>query len=390
MKTKLLLLFGFLTASVGFSQQLTVSPNPFDEDEKITITASGLTWDSAGNGDVYLWAWYYDANGNFAGNPPQTGSDFGNSPETAKFVDNGDGTFSYTFTPTMFYNATGITRIGLLAKSKDGTSQTPDSLFDVGRFQLTLNSPANSTTILDAAGNFSINATSSIDADFQLFANEKLVNSQKGITAYSYDFALSKKTDFRLVATEIGGTATKKVSFNVLLKPSVTEAPVPDGMQDGFNFDPANPGTATFVLFAPAKKFVHLIGNFNGNDWTVSEDYLLKKDSANDRFWITVNFNADSPKNLEYQYVVEYSIRIADPYSTLILDEYNDKDIKPVTYPNIPAYPLGKTSRAVSYIQLNERPYAWQVTDFKPAVKENLVIYEILVRDFDAGHSFKT
>lgn len=87
--------------------------------------------------------------------------------------------------------------------------------------------------------------------------------------------------------------------------------------------------------------------------------------------------------------MVENTLRIADPYSTMILDEYNDKDIEQAVYPNIPAYPVGKTSQAVSYVQLDEAAYTWQVNDFAPVAKEKLVIYEILVRDFDASHDFK-
>ncbi|MGB3773843.1 MAG: hypothetical protein WA951_01175, partial [Leeuwenhoekiella sp.] len=73
MKTKLSFLFAFLLSAVAIAQQITVAPNPFDEDEEITLTLSGIDVPAAwGTSDVYLWAWYFDSGGNFVGNPDAT------------------------------------------------------------------------------------------------------------------------------------------------------------------------------------------------------------------------------------------------------------------------------------------------------------------------------
>lgn len=101
-KKTALLLFYWLPI-IGIGQTVTLSPNPFEENREITITVSDFepqaSWSVP---DIYLWAWYFDENEEFAGNSSATGSDFSNSPETAKFTDNGDGTYSYSFTPTTF------------------------------------------------------------------------------------------------------------------------------------------------------------------------------------------------------------------------------------------------------------------------------------------------
>ena len=34
-------------------------------------------------------------------------------------------------------------------------------------------------------------------------------------------------------------------------------------------------------------------------------------------------------------------------------------------------------------------PYTWQVTDSSKAIKEDLIIYELLIRDFDADRNFQ-
>lgn len=168
-------------------------------------------------------------------------------------------------------------------------------------------------------------------------------------------------------------------------KPPVTEAPVPAGMLDGLNLDPNDPGRATFVLFAPGKEFVYLVGSFN--NWSTESAYLLKKDSSKDRFWIELT--GLSPGIHQYQYLIDGSMRVADPYSMGILDEFNDQYIDDLTYPNLPAYPTGSTSHAVSFFDTAKDDYNWKITDFKSPEKTDLVIYEILLRDFDALHSFQ-
>jgi glycosidase len=186
------------------------------------------------------------------------------------------------------------------------------------------------------------------------------------------------------------GTGDKKSQdalYNVgqVEVPPVTEAPVPNGMLDGINLNPADPTKVILVLYAPMKEFVYLIGDFN--DWQKNDNYLLKKDSAKNRFWIELA-GLTPEFDHKYQYLVDGTMRIADPYSTVILDESNDQFIDAVTYPNLPAYPAGKTSHAVTLLRTGEEVYNWEATDFEGPAKTDLVIYELLIRDFDALHSF--
>ncbi|MEC8831710.1 MAG: alpha-amylase family glycosyl hydrolase, partial [Bacteroidota bacterium] len=142
---------------------------------------------------------------------------------------------------------------------------------------------------------------------------------------------------------------------------------------------------ATLVLFAPGKEVVHLIGDFN--NWTLSDEYLLKKDSAQDRFWIELT-GLSAQTNHMYQYVVDGEITVADPYSTLILDEDNDPYINNITYPNLPAYPSGQTEHAVTVLRTGDPDYTWTNNSYTLPSKTDLVVYELLIRDFDELHSF--
>ena len=79
----------------------------------------------------------------------------------------------------------------------------------------------------------------------------------------------------------------KVVQIGTVEIPPVTEAPVPAGMMDGINLDPNDNTKATLVLYAPLKTFVYLLGDFN--NWQKDANYLLKKDSAKNRFWIELS-----------------------------------------------------------------------------------------------------
>ncbi|WP_035085854.1 alpha-amylase family glycosyl hydrolase [Aquimarina latercula] len=393
MKKFTLLFMFFLGLIMSNAQQqnatFTITPSAFNEDDEITITVSGVDLSAWGTTDLYLWAWYFDSpTATAAINSPNNGdwTDSSNSAQPQVFNDNGNGTYSITLTPTTFYGATGIDRIGMLAKAQDGTgdNKTQDNVVNVGIFQLTLDAPTESVSIIDNGNDLTITATSTVNADFELFANGTSVNTQANITNYTTNYTITEGVDFELVATETGTTNSLSETFSAITTPVVTEAPVPAGMKDGLNL---NGTSATFVLYAPAKNYVHLKGNFNNNDWTLDNTYLLNKDSTQDRFWITLD-NLTDNADILYQYVVDASISVADPYSTLILSEFNDVFIDNVTFPDLPSYPTGKTNDAVSWFKTGEADYIWQTTNFQRPEVTDLVIYELLIRDFDALHSF--
>ncbi|MBK5721303.1 alpha-amylase [Dysgonomonas sp. Marseille-P4677] len=136
-----------------------------------------------------------------------------------------------------------------------------------------------------------------------------------------------------------------------------------------------------FVLFAPAKESVYLIGDFN--NWQVSESYRMNKDG--DRFWIKIG---GLQKGKEYicQYLIDNSIRIADPYADKISDPVNDKYIEADIYPNL-ITPSTHTTGLSMVVNTSPVIYSWKVPDFKLQDATNMVIYEVLIRDFTEKRS---
>ena len=380
--------------NAGFS----INPNPFEESQQITITLSGIDLSAWGNPDaIYLWTWYVPS-----GSTSDVGSDnngtWDNSSETMRMTNNGDGTFSYTMTPTNFFGVTNIKQLGMLAKTKvggSGTSEnkTADFLFDVGLFELNLTSPQKSEIVVSYQSGGLIAANSSITATFTLKANGIVVKTSSGTSFSHYAIGLTEHTDFELSATD--GNSTQTIPFKVFVKPqSLNEVSVPIGMEDGINFHENDASKATLVLSAPTKDFVYVSGSFN--NYNPGEEFLMNQDPTTGKFWLEINNLIPTQINTYQYWVYDVSpvtdspqiVKTADPYSTLVLSPFDDDYIPETTYPDLPSYPTGQ-SREVTVLQTGQSEYNWQVTNFNKPAKEDLVIYELLIRDFDQNRSFQ-
>ncbi|WP_142785124.1 alpha-amylase family glycosyl hydrolase [Changchengzhania lutea] len=392
---KLYLILLLFVSTITSGQVITVTPSAFEVEQSITITVDVNSNATDCNGfaspsKVYMHsgigddsnAWGFSVVGNW-----------GQGDGIGLMTNNGDGTWSITMTPKTYYNLSDVdagnaTMLGMVFRNEDGTQELKDNgcsdfFINIGAFQLALNSPTDDITILNAGESLSINATTSLTANFVLKANGTQVDAQNNITNYTYNFVVNENTLFVLEATE--GTNLLSKNFQAVVSPTVTEAPVPSGLKDGINLDPNNNTKATLVLYAPNKTFVHVIGDFN--NWTIDDNYVMNKDSANNRFWIELTGLTPQFDHM-YQYLVDFEINIADPYSTLILDEGDDPFINNTTFPNLPVYPSGLTTEAITLLRTGDPDFNWQVTNFQKPEKTDLVIYELLVRDFDELHSF--
>ncbi|MDR1526418.1 MAG: alpha-amylase [Dysgonamonadaceae bacterium] len=164
--------------------------------------------------------------------------------------------------------------------------------------------------------------------------------------------------------------------------PDTPSSPLPAHLRDGITR--ISDDSLAFVLFAPKKQSVYLIGDFN--DWTVSEAYKMDKDG--DRFWIQIG-NLDRNKAYVCQYLIDQTIRIADPYAHTIADPWNDKDIPSAIYPNMIPYPTGQTTEIAMVVTTQPDQYSWKIPDYTVNNPQNIVIYEILIRDFTEQRSIK-
>ncbi|WP_343696512.1 alpha-amylase family glycosyl hydrolase [Flavobacterium sp.] len=403
---KTLLLFFLLLSVFSFAQQQTVtysvSPASFEETTSITITINGSSINEATWGvtdhSLYMWAWAFDTNDTTQKGTPDNGS-WENSTEASKFTYNSaTDTYTKTIVPTTYYNTTGIGRIGFLIKAKNGTGdkKSQDILVEVGSFQVTLTSPIeNSATIISSGSNFNITATNTNGAaSYSLKANGVVINTNSSTSSYSYMASgLTNNQSYELLATQSGVTISKK--FSVVVNPNTVSEAMPAGLVDGINYNAADATKATLVLDAPLKDFVYVAGSFN--NWQPTSAYAMKKDPTSGKFWLEITGLVSGVNNTYQYWVVDTTplanspslVKTADPYSTLVLSPYDDSGIPAASYPNIPSYPAGQQFE-VTVLKTGQTPYNWQVTNFVKPAKEKLVVYEVLVRDFDAARNYQS
>ncbi|RPH03692.1 MAG: T9SS C-terminal target domain-containing protein [bacterium TMED144] len=177
------------------------------------------------------------------------------------------------------------------------------------------------------------------------------------------------------------------LSFQIIYNDDVIVESLPMGVKDGINYN--KDGSVTLVLHAPFKDFVYALGDFN--NWEIDSNYLMKRTSYDNdtRWWITVN-NLQSNKEYLFQYLVDGKLRIADPYTEKVVDPMNDIFIPKTVYPDPISYPFEKTNQIASVIQPGKEDYIWKSLNYNTPSKNDLIIYEILVRDFVQDHHYLT
>ena len=404
-KIILLVSLFFSIIAIGQQQSITyaVSPATFEETTSITITVNGSSvnegvWGVTGNA-LYIWTWSFDINDANSIDCPTNGI-WNASNEANRFTYNSaTDTYTKTFTPNVFYNRNGIGKIGFLVKAKDGTGdkKSQDNFVEVGAYQVTLTAPAeNSSTIIASGGSLTISATNTGgNASYVLKANGTNLNTNAATSSYSYNHTnITGNQNYELQVTQGTTVITKK--FGAVVNPGTVSESMPAGLLDGINYNAADATKATLVLDAPFKDFVYVAGSFNS--WQPTASYAMKKDPVSGKFWLELT-GLVSGTNYMYQYwVVDATpiagtpslVKTADPYSTLVLSPYDDPFIPSSKYPNLPVYPVGQ-DREVTVLQTGKTPYAWSsaTTNFVKPAKENLVVYELLVRDFDANRSYQ-
>ncbi|MBC7418708.1 MAG: alpha-amylase, partial [Pedobacter sp.] len=155
-------------------------------------------------------------------------------------------------------------------------------------------------------------------------------------------------------ACKKGGAGSTDQPVTPVMPPPVN-LELPTGAKDGVAF--VNNGTSAIItLYAPGKKSVSVIGEFN--EWSASANAM--KNTSDGKTWFVQIDNLDPNKEYAYQFLVDGTLKVADPYCEKVLDPDNDKYISATTYPNLKAYPTGKTTGIVSVMQANQPTYNWK------------------------------
>ncbi len=168
--------------------------------------------------------------------------------------------------------------------------------------------------------------------------------------------------------------------------PKAVEASLPAGVREGININPLDK-SVTLVLADTDKNGsspytnAFVIGDFN--DWTRLDRYAMKRDTEKELWWITLDDIAGGTHLFQYELfgAGDRYLRLADPYTEKIVTP-EDKEIPASVYPGATPYPEGKTYGTISTFDTDPDEYFWQYDKFSGPKAEDLLVYEILLRDF--------
>lgn len=405
-RTIQLFLILFFVAAVN-AQQITVSPAVFQVNEPITITASFASSTCNELGANPAKVYMHSGIGSEA-NPWTTAKgNWGADDGVGLMTKNPNGTWSISITPSVYFGLTSlqqseVVKMGIVFRNAAG-SQTlklapscSDFFLKVGVFQASLASPVeNSNTIIASGGSLNISATNTNGlASYNLKSNGVVINSNASTSSYVFNHVnIIGNQSYELSITQSGTTIVKK--FTAIVNPGAVSAAMPAGLVDGINYNATDVTKATLVLDAPLKDFVYVAGSFN--NWAPTSSYAMKKDPTSGKFWLELTGLVSGVNNTFQYWVVANSpianspslVKTADPYSTLVLSPFDDPGVPSTTYPNMPVYPVGQ-EREVTVLKTGQVSYPWKVANFVKPEKEKLVVYEVLVRDFNAARNYQS
>ncbi len=231
-----------------------------------------------------------------------------------------------------------------------------------------------------------------LSTSIELFIDGNSLDVTAGTSSYALPAASYTSGIHTLRAEVTDGSTTAFAETDIYIRGAVNVAALPAGIdKPGIHYIDNN--TVTLVLHDPPgeKEFVFVIGDFN--DWKPNAAGYMNATPDGQYFWVTLS-GLTPGTEYAFQYYIDEEIRIAEPYADKVLDPWNDQWITAYNYPNLKAYPTGKTQGIVSVLETGQTEYNWQHSDnFVPSAQgnahKNLIIYELHVRDFVATQSIK-
>ncbi|WP_323787068.1 alpha-amylase family glycosyl hydrolase [Psychroserpens sp.] len=414
MKKLLLSLITFI--SLNTFAQVTLSVGAIEVDQPVTITldtnnTTGTNCNGFNNpSKVYMHSGIGNNSDAFGfsviGN-------WGQDDGVGQMTNEGGGIFSITITPQTYYaitqpQADAATQIGMVFRNEDGTQELKDDgcndyIFPIGSVQIIINQPSSELVVINSGSNLSVSATikfqgsTTVQGTYEIFYNNvSIASGSCGFPACNYTINnITQSGTVKVVGSPPAPNASEsgEASFEVVVVPTVADQALPAGAVDGINYG-TDATKATLVLNAPGKEFIQIAGSFN--NYTPTNAHVMKRDPSTGKYWLELT--GLTPGQIEtYQYWVFDTnpitnspglVKTADPFSTLVLSPFDDPFIPSNSYPNLPVYPAGQ-EREVTVLQTGQTPYNWQVPNFQKPKKEDLIVYEVLVRDFDADRNYQ-
>lgn len=312
-----------------------------------------------------------------------------------------------TITPREYYavpDGTNIFRLAMVFRNADGSGEGKGATgtYDWGMVSssgdifvdLTVDayvhlvSPVSDTEYVTMGGSLSIEAEASSEVSaMSLKVNDVEKVSVSSGTTISYDYTPSVNEEITIAITAIisGVEVSVSKTVDLIIRPETVIANLPAGIKKGINYL-ENGTSVTLVLEAPDKEFAYVVGDFT--EWELEDEFLMNQTPDGELFWLTID-DLSSGQPYVFQYWVEGTIKVGDPYADQVADPWNDPDISESVYSDLPAYNFTDYGIA-TVLQTGQEAYAWQSWEdtWETPVQDDLVIYELLIRDFIGSHNY--
>ncbi|MDT8401676.1 MAG: alpha-amylase family glycosyl hydrolase [Bacteroidales bacterium] len=314
---------------------------------------------------------------------------WGNNSTQPKLTYLGNYRYQLDISPSIedFYpDMTGdekVIKLAFVFRDASTDLQTADLFVDVfvPGLNVSITSPEGQGIIRDLNEDLPLEASATAADSLVLFIDGERIMKSADPDYLSYTVPADAYGGkwIKVSAYDMPDLVSDSLFMYVIGDPLTEELPV--GLLDGINY--IGDDSVVLVLAAPGKNNAFVLGDFN--NWNLSDEGYMKQTPGGERFWKGIG-NLTPTQEYRFQYLVDGNIRIGDPYAEKVLDPWNDQYIPEETYPGLIGYPEGMTTGLVTVLQTAEPEYQWTVTDFDPPAKEDLVIYELLMRDFLATH----
>lgn len=315
--------------------------------------------------------------------------------QMTKRDDLGANMWSITITPKTYYSIPDGTiayNLAMVFRNADGSAEgKSDANGDIftplfpDDNEIRITNPTADPFITLTGEQITVEAKAGSTAtQLNLYNNGASLASVDNADTISAVFTPASDGSGQLVAELVSGSEMVYDTLNYFVRPtSSTIEELPAGLTKGVNY--VADDSVVIVLYAPLKEVVFVIGEMT--DYQLDIDYMCRKTSDN-HFWLPIG-GLNEKQEYAYQFFIDDGLIVADPYCEKILDP-DDQWIPETTYPNLKPYPFGKTSGPISIFEINRDEYVWQTTGYVRPPKEELVVYELLVRDFSDNDDYQT
>jgi hypothetical protein len=316
------------------------------------------------------------------------------SPNTL-MTPQGNNLYSISFTPRVFYGVPAADTLRSLAfvfrntngsivgrEANGGDIYLP--LYAAGQLHSRIFTPSAGSPLVNVGSTIPFFGAASQSCTLSVYINGALQQTAMADTLRT-NLTFTSSGNYQVVFTATNGSNQKSDTLNLVALPNSLVQPLPAGIREGINY--LNDSTVTLALFAPFKQHAFVIGDFC--NWELDVNYFMNRTPDSNWYWITLHGLTPS-QEYGFQYLIDGNLRVADAFAEKVLDPWNDRFISSTTYPNLKPYPVDRTNGIVSVFETAKTPYNWQNSNFQRPAKKDLVIYELLIRDFTTSQRYQS